>query len=132
MNQEKCSLCGCVVNRSGNYAIDTGEGQSHANAHHLVARRLRPFVQGTSLASVTQAPVFCYVCGEVILHNPPLMLTDLGSFANLVRTRGIDALPDGERATRIIQLFHEIIAAGLGVLTNATIGNGASQKVELA
>jgi len=36
---ESCGICGCELNRSGNYATPTPEGRSHATAHHFVAER---------------------------------------------------------------------------------------------
>jgi hypothetical protein len=95
------------------------EGRSHATRHHLVARRLRKLLQRTYLAKELAAPVFCYPCGEEILHNPPLTKANLQRFAALVRRRNIAALPDGEREAAIILLFHEVIVAGLKVLFEA-------------
>ena len=36
---ETCAVCGCELNRSGNYAGTTTEGRSHASKHHFVAER---------------------------------------------------------------------------------------------
>lgn len=113
---ETCCLCGRAVNRSGNYATSTLEGQSHATRHHLVAKRLRPLLDGTELGTVLTAPVFCYKCGEVVLHNPPLTPSDLAVFAALIRARRIDQLPEDVRVTAVIELFHEAIALGLRLL----------------
>jgi hypothetical protein len=75
----------------------------------------------TWLAKENGAPVFCYSCGEEILHNPAMTMADLALFAGLVRARGIDALPDGDREAALVLLFHEVIATGLRTLSSRPI-----------
>jgi hypothetical protein len=35
---EHCAICGCLLNRSGEYATPTKQGRSHATEHHFVCR----------------------------------------------------------------------------------------------
>lgn len=39
MTEERCSLCGCQLHRSGIYAENTLIGRSHATSHHYIAER---------------------------------------------------------------------------------------------
>jgi hypothetical protein len=60
--------------------------------------------------------VYCYECHEELLHNPVFTPADIERFAQLVTARGLgeDDKPESrEKIAGRIQLFHEIIQAGL-------------------
>jgi len=129
---ERCALCGCLLNRSGEYATPTVQGRSHATEHHFVAERFfgrtknRPGQQRVPILDEDpwgvegQKEVFCYECHEELLHNPVLLPQDIQQFAALVANRALNEneKPGGRRkiAGRI-KLFHEILVTGLRVLT---------------
>jgi|SRR5580704_3606075 len=99
MAEERCAICGCALHRSGVYATPTVEGRSHANEHHFVAERYfgrSGNRKGTVRARMLKecpwghegkTGVFCYDCGEILLHNPVLLPEDMERFAALVRAR---------------------------------------------
>jgi hypothetical protein len=145
--RETCSICGCEVHRSGDYAKPTVLGRSHATKHHFVAerffgrsanrrgskrRRLFPICPWGHESSTA---VFCYECHEELLHNPVLLPNDVLTLAELVRQRGLgeDRKPAHRRkiAGRV-SLLHDIISTGLKVLSHPvadieeiTTGDGA-------
>ena len=125
---ERCAICGCRLNRSGEYATRTKQGRSHATEHHFVAERFfgrSANRKGTLTERVfaecpwgqeKQAGVFCYECHELLLHNPVLLPEDVKRFSALVRKRGLseDEKPDDYACIAgRITLFHEVIARGL-------------------
>ncbi|MBI4915865.1 MAG: hypothetical protein HY825_08455 [Acidobacteria bacterium] len=128
---ESCALCGCVVHRQGRYAEPTQRGRSHATKHHFVPQRffgrsanrprtVRPAIFKTSPWPVEDpTAVFCYECHEELLHNPVLLPEDLDAFRRLVALRGLDEARKPASRVKIagrIELFHEVIAAGLEAL----------------
>ena len=130
---ERCSICGCILNRGGNYARPTTEGRAHATKHHYVAERF--FGRSTNRRGEQRDPIFencpwnlegkfavyCYECHEELLHNPVLSPEDIAMFAELVRSRHLNedqkANDRGKLAGRI-QLFHEVIRAGLKAVSD--------------
>lgn len=125
---EKCALCGCQLNRSGEYGTTTIQGRSHASEHHYVAERFfgrsnnRPGTQRGRIFSKCpwghegRSGVFCYECGEELFHNPVFLPEDIRNLAVLVRARGLDEdekPEDREKMAGRIQLLHEVIEAGL-------------------
>jgi len=129
---ELCALCGCTLHRSGEYATPTRQGRSHATKHHFVAERFfgrstnRRGLQREGIFTVCpwehegETAVYCYECHEELLHNPVLLPEDIAAFAALVKARGFaeDKKPEGrEKISGRIRLFHEVIAAGLQVLS---------------
>ncbi len=125
---ERCAICGCRLNHSGEYATPTKQGRSHATRHHFIAERFfgrSRNRRGTITERVfTECPwgkekdagVFCYECHEVLLHNPVLLPDDVKRFSALVRKRGLseDEKPDDyARIAGRIMLFHDVIARGL-------------------
>jgi hypothetical protein len=136
---EHCAICDCVLHRNGGYGRPTYEARSHASEHHLVAERFfgrSANRRGTLRDSLFPScpwnservlGVFCYECHEIMLHNPVLLPEDLSAFAALVRERNLheDTKPtDYEKIAARIQLFHEIIAAGLRALSNTNERSG--------
>ena len=128
---ERCALCGCRVNRSGNYATEEPEGRAHATEHHYVAERF--FGRSNNRRGTKRTPVFaacpwglegrsdvyCYECHELVLHNPVLLPEDVTAFAALVRERGLAESTKGRSHKKLaarIKLFNEVIAAGLKAL----------------
>ena len=79
---EACAICGCSVNRCGNYARSSVEGRSHASKHHFVAERF--FGRSTNRRGTKrdgifktcpwghegECGVYCYECHEELLHKP--------------------------------------------------------------
>jgi hypothetical protein len=127
---ERCMLCGCRLHRSGRYAVGP-EHRSHANEHHFVAERFfgrsknRPgTVKERMLAECPwgqehKTGIFCYDCGEILLHNPVLLGEDFERFANLIRARGLSEDTKERNYTKFtgrVALFHEIIARGIKTL----------------
>ncbi len=128
---EKCGICGCELNRSGNYATPTTEGRSHATAHHYVAERF--FGRSANRKGNKRVPVFdvcpwgvegekavfCYECHEELLHNPVFLPDDIEGLAELVKDRDLSETTKSDsrakHASRI-ELLHEIIARGIEVL----------------
>ena len=130
--QERCTLCGCALtNQTGTYAKPTAAGRSHRNEHHLVAERFfgrsknrrgtqreRTFAE-CPWGMEGEALVFCFECGEELLHNPVFLPQDIQQFAQLIRVR--DLSEEEKPATREklagrIRLLHDVIAAGLAAL----------------
>jgi hypothetical protein len=67
--------------------------------------------------------VCCYECHEELLHNPVLTPADIERFARLIQERGLNEdLKPKSRVKMIgrIQLFQELIAAGLRALLDET------------
>jgi hypothetical protein len=129
---ERCAICGCELHRSGDYALPTPKGRSHATKHHYVAERFFGRSQnrrGTKREAIFSAcpwnserkpEMFCYECHEELMHNPVLLPNDIAQLAALVRKRGLseDQKPnDRSKLAARIQLFHEIIACGLKMLS---------------
>jgi hypothetical protein len=97
---ERCAICGCRLNRSGEYATPTKQGRSHATEHHFVAERFfgrSANRKGTLTERVfaecpwdqeKQAGVFCYECHELLLHNPVLLPEDVKRFSNWCTSAG--------------------------------------------
>jgi len=126
--KEVCSICGCNLHRSGEYATPTVAGRSHATEHHFVAERF--FGRSTNRRGTKREggfsscpfgyegkmAVYCYECPEELLHNPILLPKDVKNFSKLVRKRGYDEVEKPEHRVQIagrIKLLHEIIEAGL-------------------
>src|SRR5579864_3846552 len=97
---ERCSICGCNLHRSGEYATPTVAGRSHATEHHFLAERF--FGRSKSRRGAKRVGIFancpfgqerktasyCYGCHEELLHNPVLLPEDVRAFAELVKKRG--------------------------------------------
>ena len=126
--KETCTICGCALNRDGEYATPTVAGRSHATKHHFVAERF--FGRSTNRRGTQREPlftecpwglagksaVFCYECHEELLHNPVLLPDDLEGLSKLVKRRGFSESSKPEDRSRIggrIQLFHEVIRRGI-------------------
>ncbi|HUT99454.1 MAG TPA: hypothetical protein VM054_10315 [bacterium] len=61
----------------------------------------------------------CYECHEELLHNPVLLKEDVERFNTLVKERKLDEDEKSEGREKIagrIELFHEVISAGLNAL----------------
>src|SRR4030065_2419276 len=98
---EHCAICGCVLNRSGEYAKPTVKGRSHATEHHYVAVRF--FGRSANRPGTSREPIlkedywnlekktaaFCYECHEELIHNPVFLPEDIDNFAQLVKLRGL-------------------------------------------
>jgi len=125
---ERCAICGCRLNRSGEYARQTKRGRSHATRHHFVAERFfgRSANRKGTLAERVfaecpwgkekHAGVFCYECHELLLHNSVLLSEDVKRFSALVRKLGLsedDKPKDYALIAGRITLFHDVIARGL-------------------
>jgi hypothetical protein len=132
---EFCSLCGCMLHRSGEYATPTLRGRSHATKHHYVPERFfgrSMNRKGSRREGIfTECPwehegetaVYCYECHEELLHNPVLLPEDVAAFAALVKARGFaeDKKPEGrEKIGGRIILLHEVIVAGLKALSEGS------------
>lgn len=126
--EERCGVCNCRLNRSGEYAKETLKGRSHATMHHFVAERFfgrsknRPGSRRDGIFAHCpwgiegKSEAYCYECHELLLHNPLLLPEDLAIFRNLVRARGLDEddkPADRQKIAGRIALLHEVIAAGL-------------------
>lgn len=130
---ETCALCGCKLNRSGEYATQTVQGRSHATQHHYVAERffgrsanhkgkvLESTFKDCPWSVEGQTAVFCYECHEMILHNPVLLPEDIAGLADLVRKRKLNEDEKTEDRTKLagrIQLLHKVIQAGITALAD--------------
>lgn len=128
---EACAICGCEVNRSGNYARSTIEGRSHASEHHYVAERFfgrSANRRGTKRVGIfavcpwgheSERAVYCYECHEELLHNPVLLPEDIRAFSELVKKRNLheEQKPDNrEKIAGRVNLLHEVIESGLDTL----------------
>lgn len=131
MTEERCSLCDCRIHRNGDYAKPTLKGRSHANSHHYVAERYfgrsgnRP---GTGRERIFQRDpwgmegktgIFCYDCGEVLLHNPVLLPEEISELSELYRLNNLtedNKEDDMHKYRERIKLFHEVIQKGLDIL----------------
>lgn len=128
---EKCGICGCELNRSGNYATPTPEGRSHATAHHYVAERFfgrsanRKGKQRTPVFDTCpwgvegEKAVFCYECHEELIHNPVFLPDDVEGFAELVVHRGLAESTKTESRNKLagrIELLHEVVSRGIAEL----------------
>lgn len=133
---EKCGICSCELNRSGNYATPTPEGRSHATAHHYVAERFfgrssnRKGDQRTRIFDTCpwgvegEKAVFCYECHEELIHNPVFLPDDVIRFAELVKLRGLAEPTKSESRDKLagrIELLHEVIARGIRDLQGESI-----------
>ena len=131
---ERCALCECLLNRSGEYATPSVQGRSYATEHHYVAERFfgrsknRPGEERVAILEADpwgvegQKDVFCYECHEEPLHNPVLLPEDVRRLAELVANRKLnenEKPSDRKQIAGRIQLLHEVIVAGLLALTNA-------------
>ena len=128
METETCGICGCELNRSGNYATPTPEGRSHATAHHYVAERF--FGRSSNRRGSQRTPifdtcpwgvegekaVFCYECHEELIHNPVFLPDDVKAFAELVQDRGLAETTKTDSRDKLagrVELLHEVIARGI-------------------
>jgi hypothetical protein len=129
---EFCSICGCAVHRSGEYASPTILGRSHATRHHFIAERF--FGRSTNRRGSKReglfsscpwgyeraTAVYCYECHEELLHNPVLLPEDIQALAELVKQRNLDEESKPEHREKIagrIILLHDVISMGLKVLS---------------
>ncbi len=127
-SNSRCAICGCQVHRSGEYAVPTIAGRSHATEHHYVAERF--FGRSKNRRGVTRESIFatcpwgcekktavyCYECHEELLHNPVLLPDDIVAFAQLVQSRGLgEDLKSADRSKLAgrVMLLHEVISRGL-------------------
>jgi len=134
MTEDRCAICNCLLHRGGDYARPTINGRSHATRHHCVAERL--FGRSATRPGTQRAPIFlscpwnstgeivvlCYDCHEELVHNPVFLTTDIASFAQLARFRGLqeeEKTDSREKLGGRIQLLHEVIEAGLRTLLSA-------------
>ncbi len=126
---EKCAICGCKLNRNGNYATSTVEGRAHATEHHLVAKRF--FGKSGKIGIFEKCPwklrgeykVLCYECHEILLHNPVFTPEDIVAFAELVKLRKLDEpakIDSYEKLAMRVQLLHEVIESGIKILKKET------------
>jgi hypothetical protein len=135
--KEACSLCGCKLNRSGEYAVPTLQGRSHATRHHFVPERF--FGRSKNRSGTTREGIFaicpwghegktavyCYECHEELLHNPVLLPQDIATFAELVKRRGLAEESKPQTREKIggrIKLLHEVLVAGLKVVSDQREG----------
>lgn len=134
---ETCAICGCALHRSGEYALPTVLGRSHATSHHYVAERFfgrsanRKGTQREAMWNTCpwghegKAAVFCYECHEELIHNPVILPADIQRFAELVRLRGLSEQTKTEDRSPIagrVRLFQEIIAKGIEAVQKQTVG----------
>ena len=143
----QCDICGCALSRGGSaYATPTLAGRAHASRHHYVAERFFGRSKNTKhanerLSVFSESPwpgqegrtgTFCYECHELILHNPVLLKADVEAFAALVKIRKLSEAAKTESRTNLagrIQLLHEVIEAGLHVLSRqAAIETGSASS----
>jgi|SRR6202041_262011 len=133
---EACAICGCPLNRSGNYARSTVEGRSHASKHHFVAERFfgrSTNRRGTKREGIfktcpwgheSECGVYCYECHEELLHNPVLLPQDIRAFSQLVRCRSLHEQQKPDHKEQIagrVSLLHEVIACGINTLLEAEV-----------
>ncbi|MGH9633648.1 MAG: hypothetical protein ACRD72_02310 [Candidatus Angelobacter sp.] len=133
--QLRCAICNCELHREGDYAKPTPKGRSHATEHHYVAERF--FGRSANRRGTVRERLFgqcpwglegnketyCYECHEELLHNPVLLPADIKIFATLVKQRGLDETKKDDKRDKLagrIELFHEIIAAGLAALSEVS------------
>ena len=133
MESTNCVICGCRIHREGDYAKPSIKGHSHASEHHYVAERFfgrsatrksepprEPIFKNCPWAGMEgKFGVFCYECGEELLHNPVLLPTDIDRFAELVRMRGLNESQKSaskDKIARRIELLHEVIEKGIKAL----------------
>jgi hypothetical protein len=125
---ETCTICGCELHRSGEYAKPTVKGRSHATKHHFVAERFfgrssnrkgtkrEPIFKNCPWNVEGQTTVFCYECHEELIHNPIFLPEDIKSFAELVLSKGLNESKKSSSRDKIaerIRLLHEVIQNGL-------------------
>jgi len=128
METEFCGICGCELNRSGNYATPTPEGRSHATAHHYVAERFfgrsanrkgnqrEPVFDTCPWGHEGENGVFCYDCHEELIHNPVFLPEDIERLAELVERHGLTEHTKSENREKLagrIRLVHDVISRGL-------------------
>jgi len=134
IQDQTCTLCGCLVHRTGDYGQPTVKGKSHASLHHFVAERFfgrsanRPgeLRDAYPLSEAYQqhegrTGVFCYECHEELLHNPIILPDDLSLLHQLFVTRGLTEIQKSEDRTKAagrVSLLHEIIRRGLESINN--------------
>lgn len=129
--KNNCAICGCKIHRGGEYATPTIKGRSHATKHHYVAERF--FGRSANRKGEQREPIFrrcpwnikdetdefCYECHEELLHNPVLLHTDVGRFAELVKLRRLSETVKTTRRDKIagrIKLLREVIEHGINEL----------------
>ena len=126
----KCAICGCIINRGGEYATPTIQGRSHATRHHNIAVR---FFYIEDRAGNPKTPIFridpwnmeghttefCYDCHEELLHNPVFLPDDIIGFSELVRLRKLDESEKTQSREELagrIKLLHEALETGIKIL----------------
>jgi len=134
ISPEVCAICGCTLNRSGNYALATVEGRAHASEHHFVAERFfgrSKNRRGTKREGIFEScpwgregegAVYCYECHEELLHNPVLLPEDVRALSELVRCRDLHEQEKPNHKEKIagrVRLLHEVIACGINALLKA-------------
>ena len=125
---EICAICGCILQRCGEYAKPTIKGRTHATKHHYVAERFfgrsknRPGTQHEKIFNKCpwniegETGLFCYECHEELLHNPVFLPEDIQRLSELVKLRGLSEDYKTEKREIIaqrIQLLQEVISKGL-------------------
>lgn len=63
-----------------------------------------------------KSAVFCYDCGEVLLHNPVFLPEDVEGFARLVKDRELNEAVKSESTEKLagrIKLLQEVISKGI-------------------
>lgn len=120
---EKCAICGCVVNHSGEYAKPTIKGRSHATKHHYIAKRFfrhsttnKPIFSTSPWKVQPDWGTFCYECHEELLHNPVFLPEDVKKFAELVNLTNLnerDKTASKRKLSNRIVLLHEVIETGI-------------------
>jgi len=117
---ERCAICGCRLNRGGEYG-----DPSHASGHHYVARRFfkkkkdDPIFKNCPWTLEKPIEIFCFDCHEQLLHNPVLLREDIERFRKLVELKGLsqsEKEPSRDKIAGRIKLLHKVIAAGLEAL----------------
>ena len=125
---EYCKICGCLLNRKGNYATPTPQGRAHATKHHFVAERFfgrsktrkgsirLPLFERCPWGLEREHDVFCYECHEILLHNPVFTRENIAAFADLVKQADLnepEKTESREKLARRIQLLQKIIEHGI-------------------
>lgn len=123
--KDKCNICGCKLERSGEYA--TFEGRAHASRHHHIAQRFlktkdkmgnkfQPTFSKCPWEIEKKTVLLCYECHEELIQNPVFLPKDIEKFKQLVKFR---KLAENEKpmnrkklAGRII-LLNEVIETGI-------------------
>jgi len=125
---ECCAICGCELNRKGNYGTPTLQGRAHATKHHFVAERF--FGRSVNRKGIVRLrlfatcpwglegkyEVFCYECHEVLLHNPVLTQANILNFAKLVHELDLDEPNKSKSREKLagrIKLFQQAIERGI-------------------